>query len=343
LRTAGLLAKSCGLCLAVAMGAVPVPRIASIDFYGLHRIPEDRIQRALGLKAGDSFPPSKGDIEDRIEQIPGVLTARLEAVCCDRGEGILFVGVEEKGGVHFRFHSPPSGTAVLESDIVAVYHDLVQAVQAAARRGSTREDLTQGHPLMADPDARAIQQQFPVFVKERITALRDVLRNSTDEEHRAIAAMILGYAPDKTTVVGDLEYAMQDPVQGVRSSAMRALNAIAVLARLQPDLGIKIHPTWFIEMLNSVVLTDRTRALDALVTLTDSRDPNTLAQLHDRALASLAEMAQWKSLPHALPAFLLVGRVGNVTEEQIHANWTRGDRAAMIQRVVNPGRAKKQK
>jgi hypothetical protein len=343
LRTAGLLAKSCGLCLAVAMGAVPVPRIASIDYYGLHKIPEDRVQRALGLKAGDSFPPSKGDIEDRIEQIPGVLTARLEAVCCDRGEGILFVGIEEKGGVHFRYHSPPAGSAVIDSDILAVYHDLVQAVQAAARRGSTREDLTQGHPLMADPDARAIQLQFPVFVKERITALRDVLRNSTDEEHRAIAAMILGYAPDKTTVIDDLEYAMQDPVEGVRSSAMRALNAIAVLARLQPELGIKIHPTWFIEMLNSVVLTDRTRALDALVTLTDSRDPNTLAQLHDRALTSLAEMAQWKSLPHALPAFLLVGRIGNVTEEQIHANWTRGDRAAMVLRVVNPGRAKKAK
>jgi hypothetical protein len=327
----------------MAMGAVPIPRIASIDYYGLHKIPADRVQRALGLKAGDSFPPSKGDIEDRLEQIPGVVTARLEAVCCDRGQGILFVGIEEKGGVHFRYHSPPVGSAVLDSDMLAVYHDLVQAVQAAARRGSTREDLTQGHPLMADPDARGIQQQFPVYAKERITALRDVVRNSTDEEHRAIAALILGYAPDKTAVIDDLEYAMQDPVQGVRSSAMGALNAIAVLARLQPDLGIKIHPTWFIEMLNSVVLTDRTRALDALVTLTDSRDANTLAQLHDRALPSLAEMAQWKSLPHALPAFLLVGRVGNVAEEQIYANWTSGDRVAMIQRVVNPGRAKKQK
>ncbi len=343
MKAAGTLAKICGLCVAVAMAAVPVPRIASIDYYGLHKIPENRIQRALGLKAGDAFPPSKGDIEDRIEQIPGVLTARLEAVCCDRGEGILFVGIEEKGGVHFRYHSPPAGASALDGDLLAAYHDFVQAVQAAARRGSTREDLTQGHPLMADPDARDIQLRFPAFAKERITTLRDVLRNSADEEHRAIAAMILGYAPDKTAVVDDLEYAMQDPVQGVRASAMQALNAIAVLARLQPDLGIKIHPTWFIEMLNSVVLTDRTRALDALVTLTDGRDPNTLAQLHERALPPLAEMAQWKSLPHALPAFLLVGRIGNVTEEQIQANWTSGDRAAMIQRVVNPVRAKKQK
>jgi len=325
------------------MGAVTVPRIASIDYYGLHKIPETRIQKVLGLKAGDSFPPSKGEIEDRIEDIPGVLTARLEAVCCEQGRGILFVGIEEKGGNHFQYHSPPAGAAVLDPEILAIYHDLVQAVQVAVRRGSTREDLTQGHSLMADPDARAIQEQFPVYAKEHITALRGVVRNSADEEHRAIAATILGYAPDKTTVIDDLEYAMQDPVQGVRASAMSALNAIAVLARLQPDLGIKIHPTWFIEMLNSVVLTDRTRSLDALVTLTDSRDANTLAQLRERALPSLAEMAQWKSLPHALPAFLLVGRIGNVAEEQIYASWTSGDRAGMILRVVSPARAKKKK
>ena len=64
------------------MGAVPIPRIASIDYYGLHKVPENRVQRALGLKAGDAFPPSKGDIEERLEQLPGVVTARLEAVCC---------------------------------------------------------------------------------------------------------------------------------------------------------------------------------------------------------------------------------------------------------------------
>jgi hypothetical protein len=44
-----------------------------------------------------------------------------------------------------------------------------------------------------------------------------------------------------------------------------------------------------------------------------------------------------------LPAFLLVGRIGNVPEEQIHASWISGDRAGMILRVANAGRAKKQK
>ena len=55
MRIAGIVAKAGGLYLAVAMGAVSVPRIASIDYYGLRKIPEQKIQRVLGLKAGDLF------------------------------------------------------------------------------------------------------------------------------------------------------------------------------------------------------------------------------------------------------------------------------------------------
>src|SRR5260370_19063264 len=45
---------------------------------------------------GDPLPPSKGDVEDRLEKIPNVVRAQLEAVCCEEGKAILFVGVEEK-------------------------------------------------------------------------------------------------------------------------------------------------------------------------------------------------------------------------------------------------------
>ena len=340
MRAARTLAKICGYCLAIAVAAAPVPRIASVDYYGLHRVSEERIQRALGLKAGDLFPPSKGDVEDRIEKIPGVVLARLEAVCCEAGQGILFVGIEEKGTAHFNYHTPPKGDIALPDDIPEAWHELVAATESAARRGSTREDLTLGHPLMADPDARAIQERFVAFATGRTALLRDVLRSSSNDEHRAMAATILGYVPDKSTVVDDLEYAMQDPAQGVRVSAMRALKAIAVLARLQPGLRIRIQPTWFVEMLNSIVLSDRTRAMDTLVTLTDSRDEATLALLRGRALVSLAEMAQWKSLAHALPAFILLGRAGGIPEKQIHDSWTNGERAAMVLQIVKPNKKK---
>ncbi len=40
-------------------------------------------------------------------------------------------------------------------------------------------------------------------------------------------AYIIGYAPDKTAVIDDLEAAVQDPEDGVRSNAMRSLTAIS--------------------------------------------------------------------------------------------------------------------
>jgi HEAT repeat protein len=159
--------------------------------------------------------------------------------------------------------------------------------------------------------------------------VRDVLRDSDDAEQRAIAATVIGYAPDKKEVLNDLVYALQDPDEAVRSSALRSLNAIAVLARLQPQLGIHVPATWFVEMLNSVVLSDRTRATNALVTLTD-QDAAALDQIRDRALDSVVEMAQWKVLRYALPPFILVGRLAGMNEQEIQKAWTSGDRQTVI-------------
>ena len=295
----------------------------------------------VGVSAGDRLPPSKGELEDRLEKIPGVVVARVEAVCCEGSQSMLFVGIEERGAAHFALRTPPAGAATLPPEIVGSYTELVHAVESAARRGSTAEDLTHGHPLMADPDARAIQENFPDFTAHHLAKIREVLRNSADEEQRSMAATLIGYAPDKNAVIGDLEYAIQDPDESVRSSAMSALNAIAVLAAKQPEIGIRISPTWFVEMLNSIVLSDRTRATKALITLTDSRPAATLDLLRERALPSLMEMAQWNSLRYALPAFILLGRVGGLSEEQIQQSWTSGDRAAMILQVVGSQKKKR--
>ncbi len=334
--------KIFGLILAaLALQADSVPRVGAIDYYGLRKIPENRIQKVLGVSAGDPIPPSKGDIEDRLEKIPGVVLARLEAVCCDGRDTILFVGIEEKGAPHFALRSPPAADVKLPQEMTDAHHDLLRAIESAARRGSTREDLTHGHPLAADPDAREVQGRFVTFASKHLPQLREVLRDSAEEDQRAMAATILGYAPDKKGVINDLEYAVQDPDEAVRASAMRALNAIAVLAVKQPELNIHISPTWFVEMLNSIVLSDRTRATMALINLTDSHPPDTLGLLRERALPSLVEMAQWKSLQHALPAFILLGRVGGLSEQQIQNTWTRGERTAMILEVIGAHKKKR--
>ncbi len=99
---------------------------------------------------------------------------------------------------------------------------------------------------------------------------------------------------------------------------------------MNPGAGVTVSPTWFIEMLNSLSWTDRNRAVKALEILTDTRDAPVLKQMRERGLDALTEMARWKSLEHALPAFVLVGRIAGLSEEQIQEKWAAGQREAVI-------------
>lgn len=305
-------------------------RLDVLDFYGLRKVTESQIRKALGVREGDRLPPSKGDAEAKLDQIAGVVESHLEAVCCDNGQTILYVGIEERGAPHFDLREPPDGEANLPDEIVNTYHRFLEAAQIASRRGSVEEDLTHGHPLMADGSARAVQEMFPALADQYFEHIRGVLRSSSDESQRAIAAYVLVYATRKSEIVNGLQYALKDPDPGVRNNAARSLVALSVLAKLDPTSGINISPTWFIEMLNSLSWSDRNRALKALQTLTDSRDPLVLDQLRTRSLDALIDMARWKTLSHALPAFILLGRVAGMPEPEIQSAWTRGDRDAVI-------------
>lgn len=311
-----------------------VPRIGEIEVYGLNKVSAERIQRAVEVKSGDPLPPSKGDVEERLEAVPGVVQARVEAVCCEEGRAVLFVGIEEKGAPRFALRSEPAGQATLPESLIDTYQHFLDALRAAAQRGSMAEDLTEGHPRSADAAVRAFQRQFATFAGGNLKLLRDVLRNGSDPEQRAIAAAVVNYAPDKTAVLDDLQYAMQDPDEAVRANAMRAVNAIAVLAAKRPSLNLRIPATWFVEMLNSLALSDRTRAAAALVNLTDKDAASALDQIRARALPSVVEMARWRTLRFALPAFILVGRMAGLTEKQIEESWTKGGREAVILKVL---------
>jgi hypothetical protein len=266
-------------------------------------------------------------MQDRIADLPGVVLARVEAVCCQGANVTLFIGIEEKGAPHPAFRSPPSGDAVLPEELVTTYRLFLQAVQRAASQGGASEDLTAGHSLMEDVQARAYQGRFVTFAATRLEDLRAVLRNSPDSEQRAIAAAVIGYAPNKQEVVNDLQSAVQDPDESVRVNAVRSLNAFAVS-------GIKVAPTWFLELLHSVELSDRVESVRALLTLTDRGAPEILEQLRARALPALAEMARWKSPRYAVPPFLLLGRVVGMKDADVQERWRKGDRESVIQKAI---------
>lgn len=325
------LVAALGVCAATAQ--IP-PRVGDINLYGLHRVAAGRVLAAAGIHSGSMLPASKGDLEEAIEKTSDVVLARVEGVCCDGPDAVLFIGVEERGAPHPSFLSPPAGSAKLPQELIDTYDRFLEAVAKAAARGRTTEDLTAGHSMMDDPAARAIQPRFVTFAADHLDWLREVLHNGPEPEERAVAAAVIGYAPDKAKVVDDLETALQDSDESVRANALRALTAIAVYAAKNPDLHIRISATWMVELLNSIVLNDRLEAVKALVILTDSPNPAALALVRERGLAALAEMARWKTLRYALPPFLVLGRAAGIPEDQIRQAWEKGDREAVVAKAL---------
>lgn len=302
--------------LAVSLAAAQAPRIGELNYYGLRQLTPEKVQAILGIHSGDRLPPSKGDLEERLAQTPGVIDARVEAVCCEGSATALFIGIEERGSGHFDTREAPAGSAVLPDEVLDQYREYL----AATARSQAA-------------DAHRLEQGFLAFAADNLALLREVLRTSSEPDHRTAAAAIIYYAPKKGDVVNDLQFALRDAEESVRAASARTLRAIAVVGRKDPALGIKVAPVWFVEMLQSVVLGDRLEAAQTLVVLTDQPNPTAIGLMRDRALLSLVEMARWKTLDYALPAFLLVGRVAGIPEAGLHAQWEKGDREAVIRKA----------
>ena len=330
--------------LAFALVLLAAPEVAGqslpigiIDFYGLRQVSETQARAALTVKEGDTFlnggdaRPRLVESEHRLSLLPGVLNAHLSLICCDGGSLIIYVGIEEKDGSILHFREPPQDRVRLPADVVQAGSEFYRALMAAVQRGDAAEDDSKGHALMHDPTARAIQERFIEYAGE-LTQLRTVLRHSSDAQHRALAAQILGYAANKRDVIEDLVYGMNDSSEAVRNNAMRALAVIAS-ASPRPTLGVPIEP--FIGLINSPVWTDRNKASIALVELSESRDPELLATLRSQAITPLVEMARWKSEGHAMAALIILGRIGGQSDEDVQAAWKRGEREAVINAALS--------
>lgn len=312
------------------------PEVAIIDFYGVKKVPIDKLRKALGFAEGSPMPASKGETELKLNFVTGVVGAQLQAICCEAGKAIVYVGIEEKGSTHFTYRAEPEAELQVPKDVEEAYLAFLQQVTEAAKANMPEEDLTEGHSLMRYLPAREAQLKFVDLTETHGVALREVSRKAGDPAHRAMAVYVMGYAKQKFRVIDDLFYALKDMDETVRANALRALGAITVKAKLDPDAEIKVPATWFIEMLNSLSWSDRTQAARFLVNLTDSRDPRVLLQIKERAFDSIVEMAKWKHAEHSLPAYILLGRVSGFPEEDLQHAWSTGDRELMIKRALEP-------
>jgi hypothetical protein len=307
-----------------------LPPIGTIDFYGLRTISEGKARRPLALKEGESLPLDDESVRrtltearQRLVGSLGVAEARIEMVCCEAGKLILYVGIDEKGASAAHWSAEPQGTERLPEETLRTGAAFGDALMLAVEKGDAAEDDTAGHSLSHNPALRSIERRFIAFAADNVPLLRDVLHHSADAAHRALAAQILAYAPDKRAIVDDLVEAAQDPAPDVRNNATRAL---AVMA----GAGFPIPAPPFIPRLNSIEWTDRNKASGLLAELTKARDPAVLSRLCEEALPALTEMARWKSAGHACASFFILGRMAGLPEKDIESAWTEGRREEVI-------------
>lgn len=316
-------------------------RIGIIDFYGLGGIAINDARQALTVKEGAVVEPGvrPAFIEEsrrRLAALHGVQAASLDLVCCDEGKAILYVGVEAQGRKSMRFRDAPLGEVALAPEVPAAGRELERAMWSAVQRGAAAEDDSEGHALAKeDPALRAVQESLIGIAKLNLENLREVLRNSSDAAQRALAAQVLGYAPDKQSVVADLVHATSDRDGTVRNNAMRALAIIARMAPRpgQPAVLLPYEP--FVEFLRSPVWTDRNKSSIALMQLTQSRDPELLGLLRKEVIPELVEMAHWTSKGHAMPAIAILGRISGISEADIFAAVERNDREMIIRAAMD--------
>jgi hypothetical protein len=317
--------------LAAGSLAAQVPGVHEINLYGLRTVTPEAVRQASRLQSGEPLPPSKTDMEERIAAVPGVRSARVEAICCQGKDVTTFVGIEERAGPHPAFHSWPSGQASLPPELIAAYQQFL-AVLRQRVSVSNSEGKSESQPR--DPALAEIEEKFTTFATDRVAELRTALRDDPEEAERAAAAIVIGYVPDKAAVVDDLVYAAHDADESVRSNALRSLQAVAIVGAAEPAQGIRIEPGAMVDLLHSIVLSDRLETVDLFITLTDVRNQEALNVLRVRALRTLIEMARWESLRYALRPFVLVGRVAGVPEQEVHQRWSNGEREQVIRKAV---------
>ena len=338
-----------GACLAHTASGADDKSIASVETYGLHRVDRKKVLDVANLSEGDRPPRSVQwrAIAGRVERIPGVKRAAIVVVTVpfdsDKGatvgRPIVYIGIQESDQPDMKFRAAPTGKVTLPKDVVKLYAEHERTFLDSVRHNDFSEDDSNGYALIGNAAARAVQRKFPAVADQQYDRLLDVLQNSKYAEQRAMAATIIGYASKKKRAVSDLIAATQDANDLVRNDAVRALSVLVNYSRAHPELGIDVPTDWCLDLLASLTWTDRNKAMAVLDAATADRDPALLSKLRQRSLPALVEMARWKS-PHGLMAFLLVGRIAGLTDEEITKAWKGSERDKVFENALGTASGK---
>jgi hypothetical protein len=333
-RLHGWAARLLVWCLLPAALAAQDEKVGLVDYYGYGNLTRAQLDAAFGLKAGDPMPAGKGAIETRLRKLPGVSQVYVHKVCCDnKGNPMLFGGLQRAGAPTVSFLARPKGSIRAADSLRLAYNTFIEQLIEGIKAGQSADDVSEGHSLLAFPPAREAQLAMRRYVVAHEAEVKRVLKESREDEDRAMAAQALGYAADKKTVIPDLVAAAFDSYGETRNNAVRALYAIGILAQKHPELELQVPIERVIPLLYSIEWTDRNKTSLALYSLSESRDPALLAALKAKALEPLLEMARWQSEGHAFPGYFIVARIAGVSDEEAFRAFQAGEREQILARV----------
>jgi hypothetical protein len=307
--------------LALALPAIAQPpseRIGTIDFYGYGTLDIAALRAALPFHESDKLPSGsvKQAAEEALQKLSGRQAAVSSVCCLLDGRSSVFVGLAGPDAPAVHYNPAPKGESRLPANILKTFQQFDEHFYAAVVKGppATEEDDSQGYALIKDPATHADQLKVRAWAQANIAAILEVLEGSRYPDQRVRAAEALGYADRSPRQIAALVDAAFDADENIRNAAVRALT---VLCRAGAEAASQIPAARFIPLLHSITWTDRNKGAALLDTMTVSRNPALLRELHDQALEALREMAQWNDFNHAWFSLRVLGRVAGIEESRL--------------------------
>jgi len=300
-----------------AFGQDKPKRIGEVEFFGYAGIALDEVRAALPFREGDEFSfetveEKKMQAQDAVKRVIGHPPAGLELVCCDdQGNWIIFIGLS---GKPMRHNPRPKGKTRLPVSAIRMYERFMNTLYEAIQKWTTAEDHSKGYAVSEYPALRSVQLEMRAYAVRREVLLRNVLATSSDDQHRVVAAHLLGYARQSKSQITALARASHDSDSTVRNNATRAL---VVLAESNPRVAAQIPSESYVDLLLSGDWTDLNKVSWLLSAITRSRNTEALTQLRGReTLERLIEMARWRT-GHAYDARTILGRIAGIDERRL--------------------------
>jgi hypothetical protein len=320
----------------LASSALPqdkAKRIGEIEFFGYSGIDLDKVRAALPFHEGDEFSiepaekirQAKDQACEAVRQVTGHQPTDINFVCCDRQVNwIIFIGLS---GKTIGYSPRPEGTARLPKNILDLYTRSMNSGMEAVQMGRSAADPSRGYSLSEYPPLRAIELEMRAYALDHGALLRHVLETSSDNEHRRVAAKLLGYARQSRSQLTALARASRDSDSIVRNNATRAL---LVLVNSNAKLTRDIPAEDFTEMLLSGTWTDLNKVSSLLDVITKGRNPALLAGLGKTGVRErLIEMARWRTA-HAQAAWYILGRMAGIDEDRLQHFVEAGNAQAIL-------------